>query len=556
MERLPVAVRELRMASRRPGTYWLRSGVAAMALAAAGLFFWLQSNVRMPQDGKDLMALLSGVAFLFAAFGGGGSAAEAISSEVREGTLGFLFLTRLGPRDVLFGKLAASSLDAFYILLSILPMLGLPILLGGISGWDFLRMAVCLLTTLFWSVSLHLLFSTFRFGKITDSRGGAVALTLVFLLLMPFLGSIAGQFVFESVPGPAEWLDTPGFAVVAPFFLLSPATAFAAAIPGSNVFPSELRQVPVLATAVMGALFLTWANARLRHIWKDVPTPGRSPNRRGLRELSAAFAGSSAFRSRILDQAPLAWLALRRFGVRWGLPISLGAVVAAWIAFCSLIQEDWTRIFSEPPVWIFLSVVLHLLVKGSVSIEAVRGLHEDRKSGAIELLLSLPISNAEHVRQRMVVLRQVHLPAVVAILLLDLGVAIAFPTKSTEDASELLLWAAYVLVRGTFLVVDCLALAYHGLWTAASTRANRRPQWSLALVLGVPWGVFTLVMMVTSAGGSGLEARTAMLLYGTGSLLWSSFVALNARTDLRERFREVVVEHLRPAKGATDPARG
>ena len=41
------------------------------------------------------------------------------------------FLTDLRPHDIVFGKLAVTSLATFYRFLAIVPVLGLPMLLGG-----------------------------------------------------------------------------------------------------------------------------------------------------------------------------------------------------------------------------------------------------------------------------------------------------------------------------------------------------------------------------------------------------------------------------------------
>jgi len=59
------------------------------------------------------------------------------------GTLGLLFLTDLKGHDIVFGKLAASSVNALYSLLAIVPVLGLTLLFGGVSGTQFWRSIWC-----------------------------------------------------------------------------------------------------------------------------------------------------------------------------------------------------------------------------------------------------------------------------------------------------------------------------------------------------------------------------------------------------------------------------
>ena len=46
---LPIVARELRVASRRPGTYWVRSG-AALGLIVIGTWFFLMKPGQPPQE--------------------------------------------------------------------------------------------------------------------------------------------------------------------------------------------------------------------------------------------------------------------------------------------------------------------------------------------------------------------------------------------------------------------------------------------------------------------------------------------------------------------------
>src|SRR5215469_11630653 len=89
------------------------------------------------------LCLLAGVFFT----------AHSLTEEKREGTLGLLFLTDLKGYDVVLGKFAAVSLNAFYALLALMPMTALPLLLGGVTGAEFWRMALALINALFFSLA-------------------------------------------------------------------------------------------------------------------------------------------------------------------------------------------------------------------------------------------------------------------------------------------------------------------------------------------------------------------------------------------------------------------
>src|SRR5438477_6849904 len=151
---LPIVSRELRLASRRRGTYWLRSG-AALIVMVIGTWLFLVMRSEPPKElGMALFCVLTGGAVVFALISGPRSTADCISEEKREGTLGLLFLTDLKGYDVVLGKMVAGSLNAVYSVVAMLPMLAIPLLMGGgITLSEFARMALVTLTALFFSLT-------------------------------------------------------------------------------------------------------------------------------------------------------------------------------------------------------------------------------------------------------------------------------------------------------------------------------------------------------------------------------------------------------------------
>src|SRR5438034_7581247 len=89
-----------------------------------------------------LFRILAGASVLFSLLSGVRSTADCLSEEKREGTLGLLFLTDLKGYDVVLGKLAATSLNAFYGVLAVLPMMAIPLLMGGVTLGQFGRTAL------------------------------------------------------------------------------------------------------------------------------------------------------------------------------------------------------------------------------------------------------------------------------------------------------------------------------------------------------------------------------------------------------------------------------
>src|SRR5437660_3982034 len=151
---LPIVERELRAASRRRGTYWNRALAALAAILIFGGALFFEAHQPPKELGKDIFNALAGL-FLFSSLVAGiRYTADCLSQEKREGTLGLLFLTDLKGYDVVLGKLAATSLNCFYGLLAIFPVLAISLLVGGVTGTEFWRMVLVSVDNLLFSLAL------------------------------------------------------------------------------------------------------------------------------------------------------------------------------------------------------------------------------------------------------------------------------------------------------------------------------------------------------------------------------------------------------------------
>src|SRR5438046_70390 len=119
---LPIAERELRVSARRRATYWVRTGLAGVAVFAGFCIFVF--SIGLPADfaGRRVFEFLAGLLFLYCLSHGRRSTADCLSQEKREGTLGLLFLTSLKGYDVVLGKVAATSFRGLYVVMAILPV--------------------------------------------------------------------------------------------------------------------------------------------------------------------------------------------------------------------------------------------------------------------------------------------------------------------------------------------------------------------------------------------------------------------------------------------------
>ena len=177
------------MAARRRSTYGLR---LLVALAAFSLTLWictLPVRGQAPTDlGKSLFAVLTIMAFGYCLLIGPFLTTDSISSEKREGTLGLLFLTDLNSLDVVLGKWAATSLAGFYGLFAVLPVLGIPLLLGGVTPGEYGRVALAVVNAILFSLTAGMFVSAL-------SREQTKAILGSFILVLALSGLLPGLMV-------------------------------------------------------------------------------------------------------------------------------------------------------------------------------------------------------------------------------------------------------------------------------------------------------------------------------------------------------------------------
>jgi ABC-type transport system involved in multi-copper enzyme maturation permease subunit len=168
--------RELQQGSRKPFNYWLRVGSAA-----GGLYLFhaiaVAANGNNPDSDvglrlfSSLHLLLLALIFCFVP----AMTADCIAREKRDGTLSLLFLTPLTAAGIVMGKVAVQAFRTFTIWLTLLPLLVVPFLFGGVSETD-VQAAVAIE----FCIILICLASGMLATSITKSR--SVALVLAWIL--------------------------------------------------------------------------------------------------------------------------------------------------------------------------------------------------------------------------------------------------------------------------------------------------------------------------------------------------------------------------------------
>ncbi len=477
---LPIVTRELRVASRRRGTYWLRSG-AGLAVIAVGTWLFFMVQDRPPREvGRVLFYVMTGIAVLSSLLSGMRFTADCLSEEKRDGTLGLLFLTDLKGYDVVLGKLVARSLNAFYGVLAVLPMLAIPLLLGGITAGEYVRIACVAVNTLLLSLSVGMCVSSF-----TRSPQKAVGLTLaVILLLTAGLPALGGILAAAKAPRLAPWLFfvSPGYS----YFLAleSSVTPFTA---GTTAF-----WVSVVVLAVFTVLFLVLASIIAPRSWQDRPdAPTIAWRDRWRLWIYGASAERLAFRRKLLDQNAFFWLTSRVRFRPAGIWLFLTVIAALWVWGLIKLRREWLNV----GIYVVTTLLLNSVVKCWFAGEASRQIAEERKAGTLELLLSTPLSVRDILAGQVLALMR-HFAGPVLVLLLTecLFIIAPLPDLTSEDRA---LWAAFLIGSMVMLVGDLVAFHWVGMWQGLTARnPARAASNSVLAILCAPWLVFALVILV------------------------------------------------------------
>ena len=195
MNLFPIVSRELLVASRRLGTYASRFSIALLIFLVVGYMLILVAvdNYSPHVAGRDMFYTVSCIMIFLCNIAGVYLTADCLSEEKRNGTLGLLFLTNLRGYQVVLGKMSVGVIQGVLGLMAAVPMLVVPILMGGVDPVLVLRMTGVLFSTLFLSLSVGMACSAmFKSSKATTGATFAVIFLLNFAV--PLLSFISHEF--------------------------------------------------------------------------------------------------------------------------------------------------------------------------------------------------------------------------------------------------------------------------------------------------------------------------------------------------------------------------
>ena len=527
-EAMPILGRELLVAARRSSTYWGRFQAALLALVATALVL-VDQTVALSSSaviGARLFRTLSFLAVIYVMLAAVRLTSDCLSSEKREATLGFLFLTHLKPFDVVIGKLAATSLSGLYALAAILPALVIPVLCGGVTLGDIFRLAVVLLNSLFLAVTVALLVSACSWQART-----AGSMTFLFLLTISVVVPVVAAFAGNVVGGPMSL----GLGLV------SPLAACWLVVNNGLGGTTQAFWFSVGITHIVAWLSLAACCQCLPRIWMDRPAARKQLRwREGWRRLlMGGVAARVAFRIRALNRNPIFWLGSRELRARWYPWIFLGSMTVLTAVLCGLL-----RVREIELEWLLpISFGLHLFFKQWVTHLASAAFATERAQGALELLLSTPLSVPDMLRgHRLVLWRQFAYP-----LAFLIGVElVAWVISLSGRNPDRWLFSAFFLSGLIVFLADLWALSWLGWWKGAvSKTAGQAASATVLRVLAFPW--LPLVVSVVAANvfwqpSERQFLRLVPILYVLISLINDACFGLRARHRLLTELRLVAVE--------------
>ncbi|HEY3914613.1 MAG TPA: hypothetical protein VGN61_09025 [Verrucomicrobiae bacterium] len=517
---LPVVERELRVAARRRGTYRIR--VLAL-LAATVVFAWQifvagQTRASIATQGQNLFAGVAEATALFSILIGVFATSDCIGAEKREGTLGLLFLTDLKALDVVLGKLVANSLNGFYAVVAVLPVLGVPILFGGVTFPQFLKTSLALVTVIVFSLSTGIFVSSFE-----HNARKAMFLTLALLLAIS-LGPLAPSIYGRFTPMGTFFLVSPLFPVIASTSVAATPNAV-----GKYYWGALAGEWSLILLLLAMAVHLIPAALRDK---PASPTPVPTPGGRFLSRRSDP---------QLLAINPFAWLAARGEGDPRLVWLFLASVAVIFLFFWCIIPSRW--LFSED-VALWTDYAINIVLKIWIISEASRRLADDRRSGAFELLLSTPLTDRQIIRGQWLALWNRFGRPILAVLAVDvlLGICIHHYDRG---------FGYNHLVAAIFLVVDSVALGFIGMWFGLVTgNWTRTILIGLLVVLTIPWlassallklvGSFRLLIIPTywNAEMTRWEAMTRFWVWSVADVI----IIVWALSSLRASFRRIIAE--------------
>ncbi len=488
---LPIIERELRAEGRNAFTYWLRTlGALMLLIVFAGMMLDAQGSA--PGQGARLFGNLNTALFVSIWLLVPLLTADCLSRERREGTLGLLFLTPLTARAIVIGKGLIHSLRALTMVLACLPVLAIPLLLGGVTWREELMALLLDLSSILLALAAGLVASAYcRQWSRALFLGEVLAVIALFgfgvVLFLVVIAQVlipsGNMFVWneeslgEIFLGRAMVCTDIGGVWSEGIRFLSPAE--------TRAWLRGVCEMFALAVIMLG-LTVLWVASRLgRSRWEE---PASARQLKWQRFLFAPCFWKTLFRSqmrRTLEQNPIGWLQQYSTAARmtqWGWCLFTVIAESVLAATMSWYHLEW------PQYWLLLLLAL------SLAASAASSFRSERETGALELILVTPLSVPQIIFGRLRGLWRQFLPALgmlLAVLVLLIHTGLRDWDQWRWDAYRDRDLGVAALIASTFATLPLIglhcSLARRGFLTA----------WLLTIAVSVvlPWLLSVILLL-------------------------------------------------------------
>lgn len=439
----PLVARELLVYSRQSWTYWLRLLSALGAVSVLAIMGATGQNRVGQADGLWLFAGSTVILFFIASLNGLRSTADCIASERRQGTLVLLFLADLKLNTILISKLVTNSLRNVWAFLGMLPVLGLCLLLGGVSGLVFVQGVLAVLAAAWLSLMVGLDQSCRNQGEHEAFSNGLRE--LLKLNLVPFM--------------------SPASLILSVF------------LPHRSFFGHAYFAATFGITVGVGLFYWFRAKTALARNWQ-APPPEEGPADSGLRAPKPApVAGHLRKPPRRCGNVPPAYWLFARYGDTrqvGPLPIGVAFVVLTGFVVLLMLIGDADIITVTYLVMMGAGRFVQMLAMAKIAPQSFADI---ARPGALEILQTTPITLKQIVRAAYTFLFVHFRRGVLPMLGLDLLVLLMVALRKTKEGSAWDFVLMLLAQNGLFLCGLC-AMGVTGIWLGLKQRSLSRASFS------------------------------------------------------------------------------
>ena len=207
-------------------------------------------------------------------------------------------------------------------------------------------------------------------------------------------------------------------------------------------------------------------------------------------------------------------------------------------------------------------MVVNTTLKIWIASEAGRRLGEDRKIGALELLLSTPLSVRDILRGQLLALKRQFLAPLIVALIMEAIFLVASLREVHGDPEASAALVAFGMVMMIMLVADVPALSVVGMWISLTAKnPNRATGITLRRIMIIPWVVTGAVFFFWTVAGHNQFQRepgwkTFLAMYFVAGILADLVFGLTAWRRLQTEFRAVAAQRFTAAPSLWSRWRG